>query len=370
LMVDVRDVMDALEETLPAGLEPEGGPWRLLVGSERSPVKRVMCAVELSGPVVEAATSTSSQLLIAHRTHLLDGIAARIDTDAPAGRIASTALGAGLNIARCGEGAEAAIGGTADLASRHLGLRGAVPLKSSRGPCVAKVVVFVPDEALEAVFEAMARAGAGASSRYTHASFRAGGTGTFFPGEGANPYSGEKGRLNMVEETRLEMACPVSILDAVIGAMLAEHPYEEVAYDVYRTDSDAVFGRGRIGDLEQPGPMEDIMEDMAAWCSSEDVVLAGDPRALVSRVAVAPGNGDDLVEHAWRKGAEALVTGELSRRAALEAREAGMALLTLGCVESERPLVGSLVEMITGASEAAGWGLEVEGYRDWRGIWG
>jgi putative NIF3 family GTP cyclohydrolase 1 type 2 len=369
-MVQVRDVMGALAEVFPFQVEGRGGPSGLLVGSAGAPVTRVLCSVELSRPVMEAAAATSSELLVTHRPHLLLQAGAPLDVDTPGGAVAAAAVEAGVNVVGCCGGADAADGGTADIAARRLKLQDCLPLKVPETVYTAKIVVFVPGEALEAVFEAMVGAGAGASDRYTRASFRSEGTGTFFPGDKALPYAGEKGELNLVRETRLEMACDSWRVPAVLRAMLAEHPYEEVAYDVYRTESQPPCGQGRIGDLPEPTRMSRVMEDMAEWSSSEDVTLAGDPGSPVVRVAVAPGTGDDLVEPAWRAGAEALITGELTRGAALEARESGMSVLTLGCVESERAVVGAFVEVIKGASEAHGWGLEVEGYRDWRGIWG
>ena len=90
----------------------------------------------------------------------------------------------------------------------------------------------------------------------------------------------------------------------------------------------------------------------------------------MKRVAVASGPGDRLVEPAWRAGAQALVTGEIGWHARTEAREAGMALLTLGHMESERALVPAMVEIIKQAAVDGGWNIEVEGYKDRRGRWG
>lgn len=99
-----------------------------------------------------------------------------------------------------------------------------------------KVVVFVPEESLAAVREAMAGAGAGAIGNYTRCSFAAEGRGTFLGGEGASPAVGEAGRLEEVAEWRLEMLAPGDVVEQVVAAMVAAHPYEEVAYDVYRLE--------------------------------------------------------------------------------------------------------------------------------------
>jgi len=64
-------------------------------------------------------------------------------------------------------------------------------------------------------------------------SFRTKGTGSFFPTGNANPTKGEKGKLEFVNEVKLEMECETSNLNKVINAMLDSHPYEEVAYEIY-----------------------------------------------------------------------------------------------------------------------------------------
>ncbi len=99
-----------------------------------------------------------------------------------------------------------------------------------------KVVVFVPREALARVREAMARAGAGVIGNYSRCSFAAAGVGTFLGGEGTQPAVGEAGRLEEVTEWRLEMVAGEEVVADVVAAMKAAHPYEEVAYDVYRRE--------------------------------------------------------------------------------------------------------------------------------------
>ena len=99
-----------------------------------------------------------------------------------------------------------------------------------------KVVVFVPWAALNVVRAAMARAGAGVIGKYDWCSFAAKGRGTFCGGEGADPTVGKAGRIEEVAEWRLEMVAGGDVVEAVVAAMKAAHPYEEVAYDVYRLE--------------------------------------------------------------------------------------------------------------------------------------
>jgi hypothetical protein len=96
-----------------------------------------------------------------------------------------------------------------------------------------KLVVFVPDEALDAVRDALFAAGAGRIGGYERCSWYTAGTGTFFGGEGTDPALGERGREERVPELRLETVYPVEREAEVVGALLAAHPYEEPAFDLY-----------------------------------------------------------------------------------------------------------------------------------------
>jgi hypothetical protein len=96
-----------------------------------------------------------------------------------------------------------------------------------------KLVVFVPEEALDAVRSALFEVGAGRIGDYERCSWYAFGTGTFLGGEGADPAVGEAGREERVPEYRLETVYPVEREAEVVAALRAAHPYEEPAFDLY-----------------------------------------------------------------------------------------------------------------------------------------
>jgi hypothetical protein len=96
-----------------------------------------------------------------------------------------------------------------------------------------KLVVFVPEEALDAVRDAVFAAGAGRIGEYERCSWYAAGTGTFLGGETTSPTVGEKGREERVAELRLETVYPEERHDDVVAALRVAHPYEEPAFDVY-----------------------------------------------------------------------------------------------------------------------------------------
>jgi hypothetical protein len=53
------------------------------------------------------------------------------------------------------------------------------------------------------------------------------------PGDGAHPAIGEVGKLEEVEEERIEVNCDDELVTDVVAAIRRVHPYEEPAIDVY-----------------------------------------------------------------------------------------------------------------------------------------
>lgn len=78
----------------------------------------------------------------------------------------------------------------------------------------------------------MCEAGAGIIGNYTHCSMSTKCKGTFKPTLDANPYIGEKNKLEFVEEEKLEVICDVNKVKRVILEMRKVHTYEEPVIDI------------------------------------------------------------------------------------------------------------------------------------------
>ncbi len=100
-----------------------------------------------------------------------------------------------------------------------------------------KLVVYVPLTHAEAVREVIGNAGGGKLGNYSHCSFSSLGKGRFLPLEEAEPHIGSIGVSEVVDEERIEMTVNEAVLDDVIRVMKEVHPYEEVAYDVYKLEN-------------------------------------------------------------------------------------------------------------------------------------
>ncbi|MDR6414247.1 hypothetical protein [Pseudarthrobacter sulfonivorans] len=98
------------------------------------------------------------------------------------------------------------------------------------------LVIYVPDTHYEALLSAIGDAGAGRIGNYSHCSFVVPGTGRFTPLPGAEPFIGAVGAGEQVPEIRVECVVEEEMLDAVVLALRAAHPYEEPAFMTWPVD--------------------------------------------------------------------------------------------------------------------------------------
>lgn len=96
-----------------------------------------------------------------------------------------------------------------------------------------KIIVYVPSSHAEDVRKALAESGAGHIGAYDYCSFTVKGTGRYRGGPDTKPFIGEPGRLEKIEEERIETICPLKKLEEVLKAIKRVHPYEEPAIDIY-----------------------------------------------------------------------------------------------------------------------------------------
>lgn len=106
-------------------------------------------------------------------------------------------------------------------------------LSTSMPPKLLKLVIYVDTAHADLIREALAKAGAGHIGKYDSCSFSTRGIGRFRGLEGSNPTIGTPGKLETVEEERIETICYEKDVKKIVKAVRAVHPYEEAAIDVY-----------------------------------------------------------------------------------------------------------------------------------------
>ena len=96
-----------------------------------------------------------------------------------------------------------------------------------------KIAVFVPSTHADKVRGALAKAEAGHIGNYDNCTFSVKGIGRFRGLDGSKPFIGQAGKIEKVEEEKIETICPSEKLDSVLAAIREVHPYEEPAIDIY-----------------------------------------------------------------------------------------------------------------------------------------
>jgi putative NIF3 family GTP cyclohydrolase 1 type 2 len=122
--------------------------------------------------------------------------------------------------------------------------------------------------------------------------------------------------------------------------MIAAHPYEEVAYDVYPLDNPGrELGCLKAGDLEPPMLGDQFLQHVLQSLASDTARTIGEMPGVVTHVAVCPGSGASFLDAVAHSGAEVYVTGDLKHHDALRAKELGLAVVDVGHAVSEEVAV-------------------------------
>lgn len=335
----VRDVVAAVHQIAPFQLAEEWDNVGLQFGDPAKPAGKIMVALEATTAVVAEAVKKGVGTLVTHHPVYLRAPKKFNEANCVAA-LAAKIIRANLAVVVAHTNLDSVAHGTNGELADRLGLqtqgrRFLNPVKPQ--PVNAKVVVYVPTEAIEAVFEAVTAAGAAAHGNYSHATYRSLGTSTFKPLEGANPARGKVGKLEMVEEFRLEFLAPRALVPRVLRAMQQAHPYEVPAFDVYPVDSpeEPTAGLGLVGTLMKPTTLEGLVKVCKKTLDIRSVGVVGDLKIPLETVAISTGSGGEFVRE-WHPGtADVFVTGEMNHHDCLEAAEKGLPVLLVGHWASE-----------------------------------
>ncbi|KAF2220064.1 GTP cyclohydrolase 1 type 2/Nif3 [Elsinoe ampelina] len=100
-----------------------------------------------------------------------------------------------------------------------------------------KLVFFTPPLDLQKIKSAIFSTGAGTYGNYSEVCFTIPGIGQFKPGPGTNPTIGQPEKVEEVGEVRCEIRCQGrEQTKRAVAALKSTHPYEEVAYEVYKIE--------------------------------------------------------------------------------------------------------------------------------------
>lgn len=99
-----------------------------------------------------------------------------------------------------------------------------------------KLAFFVPPSHLEQVKNALFAAGAGRVGAYDCCSWQVLGQGQFRPLDGSQPFIGQAGEVEQVQEWKVELVVSDELIRQAVAALKNSHPYEVPAYDVWKLE--------------------------------------------------------------------------------------------------------------------------------------
>ncbi|MFZ5985911.1 MAG: Nif3-like dinuclear metal center hexameric protein [Bacillota bacterium] len=348
MAVGINEIIRFLEELAPNNLAEDYDNVGLLLGNRDSAVNRVMVCLDVTSKVAAEAAEKGVDLIVSHHPVIFKGLK-RINEDDPKGRIIYNLIKNNIGVYSVHTNLDVVKGGVNNHLSMTLGLTEIKNLKKYKSEMLYKIVVFVPQDSVDLVRDAMSRAGAGWIGNYSDCSFMTKGTGTFRPLEGTNPYIGKKGNLERVDEYRLETVAPQKSLKKVVEAMTSAHPYEEVAYDIYPLEVSAKeYGMGDIGVLKEPVTLNEFVKTVKEKLDVSSVRVIGSIDRKIKNVAVFCGSFDESLSGLVKSNADVLVTGDIKYHTAVDIMEMGMCVIDAGHFNTEKIIVPRLSELISG----------------------
>lgn len=335
-------LVDYLKAKIPFELSESWDNCGLQVGSRLRPLYGILCCLDFSLPIITEARDAGANFIFSHHPLLFKPLK-RLDLDLFPGNLLQQAVGAGITLYSAHTNLDSVAGGVNDHLAKLLGVTDCSPLVPHFKE-LYKLVTFVPVAEVDRVGNALFAAGAGrlGEGRYSECSFRSPGVGSFRPAPGSAPRVGEIGRINMVDEVRLETVLDRDRLADVSEVLRQVHPYEVPAYDLYPMQlPDEDCGPGRIGDLDNDSILAEFADFVKLQLGTSSLrLIGGKPGRKVKRIALCGGSGFSFYKQAQIAGADLFITGDIKYHEAREVvDQGGIPILDAGHFATERPVL-------------------------------
>ena len=345
----IRDLISEIETRIPTKASEAWDQVGLITGNSNQVLRGAVVGVDLTEALLKEAESTRSNLIVIHHPPLfpkgrgLNRLILGADSDLSTLLLKAFQKDiciyvAHTNFDRC------ALDGMARLA-RDLGAKphARVWEEPEEGQTMLKkLVTYIPVDHFEAVRDALYMVGCGHIGNYDCCGFGIPGFGNFRPLSGASPFLGKVGELEEVEEVRLETLVVSGMEEVAIRTLKSEHPYEEVAYDLYPVEQNPVMkgmvwgmGYGFVGDLEKPMSFDAFTKVVKKVFKIKNFLTNQVTPKLVNRIAFTPGKGSSFLKSVQSHGVDVFITGEVGYHGSLDAARKSLNVMELGHRESE-----------------------------------
>jgi dinuclear metal center YbgI/SA1388 family protein len=334
-------IIKIIEDWAPKAIAWEKDNVGLQVGSLRREVKNILLCLDVDEKVVSEANRKNCNLIISHHPLLFRSLKKLDVANDKKSRIIEKLIKTDITLYSAHTNLDFTKNGVSFQLAKKLNLSNQkflINLSSNQ----SKLVVFVPLAYADKVANAMHNAGAGIIGEYSNCSFRTLGTGVFRGLEKSNPRFGVKGKIENVEEVKLEVLVNSFDLKRIVAEMKKVHPYEEVAYDVYPIANENInYGMGVIGEMEKELSEKEFLVHVSRSLKIKNLRFTRGTKSKIKKVAVCGGSGSDLLEAAIRNNADAFVTADIKYHTFQDA-ENEILLIDAGHFETEIPVLDEL----------------------------
>lgn len=330
----IKEILKELDLLAPMPLQEEYDNAGLIIGSPEAETDGCLVCLDLTEEVIEEAVKEHVKLIVSHHPVIFKGMK-RLTGQNATERTVMSAIRNSVAIISMHTNLDNVYEGVNQVLAQKLGLINTSILKKTGG-LLKKLVTFCPSEHADKVRAAIFDAGAGHIGEYDQCSFNAEGQGSFRAGENADPFVGKVGELHFEKETRIETIFPAFLQDRIIRALLAAHPYEEVAYDIYPLDNEFnKTGAGMTGELKSEQSEKEFLENLKNVLNVPFIRHSPFLGRTIKKVAVCGGSGSFLIPDAIRAKADVFVTADIKYHQFFDA-DGKIMLVDAGHYETEQ----------------------------------
>lgn len=343
--MQIREVISFLENRVPLSSQESYDNCGLIVGDSSAVITAVLVSLDCTEEVVEEAIERGANLIISHHPIVFKGLK-KINGKNYVERTVIKAIKHDIAIYAIHTNLDNYLHGVNAVIAEKIGLKNTKILQP-KANVLTKLTVYVPNDFVNDVQQAMFDAGAGTIGEYAECSYQSGGIGGFKPLAGAQPFEGQIEKRSLVEETKLEILVSNHRLHKVVAAMLNAHPYEEAAYDLIPlSNMNKEEGAGMIGELETP------MDALTFLARIKQTFHCGVIRhteltgKMIRKVAFCGGAGSFLLPDAKRQKADIYITGDYKYHEFFDAEEE-IVIADIGHYESEQFTTNLIIDILT-----------------------
>ncbi len=341
----VKNLLQFLQTIAPSSLQEDYDNAGLITGNEETICAGALISLDCTEAIVQEAINKNCNLIIAHHPIVFKGLK-KINGNNYVERTIIKAIKNDIAIYAIHTNLDNVLAGVNGKIAELLCLQN-VQILSPKNNILQKLAVFVPKEYADKLMNALFAAGAGNIGNYSECSFRTTGTGSFTPGEGADPFSGKMGIRETGEEQKIEVIFPTCLQNDIVEAMKANHPYEEVAHDIYNLNNKyQQTGSGIIGTLAEPIGESELLMKLSNVFKLKAIKHTAFLGKKCLRIAVCGGAGSFLISHAKTAGADVYITSDIKYHEFFDA-EGQMLLADIGHYESEQFTIDLLYDLLS-----------------------